>query len=281
MTYTSLEHPGVGLTLPALLLAGLLAVIAGEAGLLRFPRSSDATLAPTTVTVPPRAFTYREGGEFVQGTRTVDAPLVSIGNLPPLDIMKYEVSAADYLRCVADGACKPATPRRHVKGDVPVTGVSFKDATSYAVWLSAKTGQIWRLPTIAEWTFAAGSKAVDDAVGVTSADPSERWLLTYDAEFAGATTALASPQPLGSFGENEYGVADLSGVVWEWTSSCGGRTALGPSGEAVTHLDSCGVRYLEGRHRSAMNIFVRDAATGGCSAGAPPDNLGFRLVRAR
>ena len=51
------------------------------------------------------------------------------------------------------------------------------------------------------------------------------------------------------------------------------------SGETLSHLDSCGVRLLEGRHRTPMNIFVRDAMGGGCSVGVPPDNLGFRLVR--
>lgn len=65
------------------------------------------------------------------------------------------------------------------------------------------------------------------------------------------------------------------------TPSCGGRTSLDAAGTEVSHLDSCGVRYLEGRHRTAVSGFVRDAQSGGCSVGAPPDNLGFRLVRER
>jgi hypothetical protein len=39
------------------------------------------------------------------------------------------------------------------------------------------------------------------------------------------------------------------------------------------------VRFLEGRHRTPMSTFIRDGRSGGCSVGAPPDNLGFRLVR--
>ena len=57
--------------------------------------------------------------------------------------------------------------------------------------------------------------------------------------------------------------------------------SVGPSGEVFSRVESCGVRYLEGRHRTAMSGFVRDARGGCCSVGAPPDNLGFRLVRER
>jgi hypothetical protein len=43
--------------------------------------------------------------------------------------------------------------------------------------------------------------------------------------------------------------------------------------------ENCGVRVIEGRHRSYMTEFIRDPKSGGCAVGTPPDNLGFRLVR--
>ena len=42
---------------------------------------------------------------------------------------------------------------------------------------------------------------------------------------------------------------------------------------------NCGVRVVEGRHRTYVTDFVRDAHAGGCAVGTPPANLGFRLVR--
>jgi len=42
---------------------------------------------------------------------------------------------------------------------------------------------------------------------------------------------------------------------------------------------NCGVRVVEGRHRTYVTDFIRDARGGGCAFGAPPSNLGFRLVR--
>ncbi len=50
-------------------------------------------------------------------------------------------------------------------------------------------------------------------------------------------------------------------------------------GSVISAIGNCGVRIVEGRHRAYMTDFVRDAKTGGCAVGAPPDLLGMRLVR--
>lgn len=275
--------PARGLLVPALLLMGVLGVAAGMLGALHLPNSARPDLRPETVTIIPRPYSYRAPGEFVQGRAVVDGPLIAVENPAALEIMKYQVSAPDYGRCVAEGACAEAEPRRRGDGNVPVTGASFNDATAYAAWLSRKTGETWRLPTVAEWAFAAGSRARDHALGfgTDAQNPADRWLAYYEREAELGANALATPEPLGAFGENEFGVADLAGSVWEWTSTCHSRTTLDAAGRELTHLDSCGVRLLEGQHRTPMSAFVRDARGGGCSIGAPPDNLGFRLVRER
>ena len=43
--------------------------------------------------------------------------------------------------------------------------------------------------------------------------------------------------------------------------------------------ENCGVRVVEGQHRTYVTDFIRDARAGGCAVGTPPANLGFRLVR--
>lgn len=284
MSFAAATTRATSLLIPGLVLAGLLSLIGFQTEMIRLQSFGAVPLAgPETVVIVPRPFDYRASGDFIRGTASIDGPLLHVERPDELEIMKFQVSAADYARCVADGACEKAEPRRRGIGDVPATGVSFNDASRYAAWLSRRTGQTWRLPTVEEWAFAAGSKAVDHALGVEAdaADPAKRWLLAYARESALAEDGPARPEPLGTFGINEFGVADLSAVVWEWTATCASRTTLDAGGQTLSHVEGCGVRYLEGRHRTPMSGFIRDAVGGGCSVGVPPDNLGFRLVRDR
>ena len=278
------ESRASSLLLPGLLLCGLTAVVLGQIGVLQIPSRIEASVAaPEVVTVPEHDFAFRSSGDFLRDGRPVDGPVLQIAAHPALEVMKYQVSATDYARCAAAKACKRAEPRRQGIGDVPATGVSFNDATAYARWLSGETGEIWRLPTMEEWAFAAGSKEIDHPLdgGSDAANPSERWLLAYDRETAAGRQGPATPAAKGGFGLNEFGVVDLAGTVWEWTSTCASRTTLASDSAVVSRIDSCRIHYLEGRHRAPINDFIRDAQGGGCGGGKPPDNLGFRLVHDR
>jgi formylglycine-generating enzyme required for sulfatase activity len=207
-----------------------------------------------------------------------EAPRVTVRLKQPLEIMKHQVSAADYQRCVADRACKATAAGR---GDRPVVQVSWRDAEAYAAWLSRRTGETWRLPTDEEWAFAAGSRWQDDGLPVDDADPARRWLARYEREAAQKKDkADAETRPIGAFGANENGLVDLAGNVWEWTSTCFLRAELDATGRITDRKTmNCGVRVVEGQHRAYVTDFVRDARAGGCAAGVPPANLGFRLVR--
>lgn len=189
------RHAASGLMLPGLLLIALLGVVGFQTELLSMPFAADASLRPETVAIAPRAYSYRQSGDFLRGTASIDRPLVEVAMPAPIEIMKYQVSAADYGRCVAEGACQRAEPRRRGEGNVAATGVSFDDATDYAKWLSGRTGDTWRLPTVGEWSFAAGNKAADHALGfeTDAANPAERWLAFSSAKLHWAPTR--SPPP--------------------------------------------------------------------------------------
>lgn len=268
-----------GIALPAALLAAALGAIAWQV-LPALPGTAPA-FAPQTVTLPPGELHYRAGGHFFVNGVAVDAPMETTRFDEPLTIMKYQVTAAEYAACVADGACTAADPRNVGEGDVPVTGVNFRDATDYAAWLSARTGQAWTLPTDQQWAYAAGELFVDDALGIedNAANPAERWLADYRREAARQAEADPVPRAIGSFGQNENGLFDMHGNVWEWTQTCHRRVHLDGAGELVSELPACNIRVLEGKHRASVTYFIRDARSGGCSVGVPPDNLGFRLVR--
>ncbi len=280
---TALAHPNkdtAGIALPAALLALALGAIAFQTLPLPPMPWAGAGLAPQTVTLPPGNVSYRAEGHFFIDNKPVDAPMVEGRIEAPLTMMKYQVTAADYALCVAEGACEKAEPRNHGTGDIPVTGVHFNDANAYAAWLSDKTGQTWTLPSDREWAYAAGSRLVDDALGVDdTTNPARRWLVNYQKETERKAEADPTPKIIGTYGENENGLADIGGNVWEWTDTCHRRVHVDAAGAILSEQPACTIRVLEGKHRASMSYFIRDAKSGGCSVGLPPDNLGFRLVR--
>lgn len=94
----------------------------------------------------------------------------------------------------------------------PVVGVSWFEACAYCRWLTAQSGQAYRLPTEAEWEAAArGAEGRDYAYGVT-----------FDAARCNtAETHLRRPAPVGVFpsGDTPEGLSDMTGNTWDWTSS--------------------------------------------------------------
>ena len=250
-----------------------------------FPWTSERPerVAPVveTVTVAPAAYAYRLPGDFRRDGVAVDAPVVERELDRPLVIMAKQVSAAAYDLCVEDGVCRARDAAAPSGSDVPAVGMSWVDATSYARWLSDRTGEVWRLPTDEEWIFAAGSRAVDEALPEDAGDDfSDRWLARYEQEARRERLANGTPRPIGTFGANENGLVDVAGNVWEWTDTCFTRQSIDAEGNLLDDgVVNCGVRVVEGAHRTYMTDFIRDAKSGGCGVGTPPANLGFRLVR--
>ncbi len=261
---------GLGLTAAVALVVGAFGLGADRA---------TSVVVPASVHIPAGPFAYRPAGDFRIGTRVVDAPVGQIIG-QGLDIMTYQVSEAEYALCMADDGC-PVVPTLG-RADHAQTGVNHADATAYAVWLSDQTDQIWRLPTDAEWLRAAGDRAAVQGLdtGASGADPSRRWLAAYRAEVALRGKADFVAHPRGHFGLNDKGLADIAGNVWEWTESCYQNGSLGADGLTIAATSQhCGVRAVQGKHRAFVIEFIRDARSGGCGAGVPPDFLGFRLVR--
>ncbi|OKO80327.1 SUMF1/EgtB/PvdO family nonheme iron enzyme [Bradyrhizobium sp. AS23.2] len=261
-----------------------LACAAGLAGPIAVaPLVSDMAVQgtatePAIVKIAPGNLSYREAGDFTRAGQQAEAPLRAMRFNRPLHIMREQVSSADYQLCVQDGACRALDRGVAVALDRPVVQVSWHDAEAYAGWLSRKTGQHYRLPSDAEWAFAAGSRFRDDGASVDADDPAKRWISRYERE-SERDLSDTTAYPFGKFGPNEHGVSDLAGNVWEWTSTCFVRSRVDEAGNAGRPTVNCGVRVAEGAHRAYVTDFIRDARAGGCAQGVPPANLGFRLVR--
>ncbi|GHD05365.1 SUMF1/EgtB/PvdO family nonheme iron enzyme [Tianweitania populi] len=260
--------PVVALAVAALALPGI-----------RASAEVDPQWAAEVVAVAPGTFAYRLPGEYIAANKPTDAPLRHMGVGRGVQIMKYQVTAADYARCVTEARCKKADGNQ-AASDLPVTGVDFRDANDYAAWLSEKSGQQWRLPSDAEWVYMAAERVRDDSLKLNGddANPATRWLARYRKESENAAPD-PQPKPRGSFGTNSKGVADIGGNVWDWTSTCYNRSTLDAGGSVKQSVENCGVRVAGGKHRAYMSFFIRDGKSGGCAAGMAPHNLGIRLVQ--
>ncbi len=155
------------------------------------------------------------GGRFkmgdLQGDGDFDERPAHWVKIKPFAMGRYEVTFAEYDRFAkATGRTKPED-KNWGRDNRPVINVSWNDAKDYAMWLSKQTGKQYRLPTEAEWEYAAragtkthyswGNKISAHRLNIR--DSGTRW--------SGKQTA-----PVGSFYPNPFGLYDMLGNVWEW-----------------------------------------------------------------
>ncbi len=130
-------------------------------------------------------------------------------------IGRYEVSFEEYDQFAASTGRPLPDDAGWGRGKQPVIYVSWDDAVAYAAWLSGKTGKNYRLPTEAEWEYAAR--------GGTS---SRYWwgedIGQGHANCNGCGSQWDNKQtaPVGSFPANPFGLFDTAGNVWEWVQDC-------------------------------------------------------------
>ena len=260
-------------------------------------RPDDATAMEMAV-LPPARISYYPPGEYLENGFPVTPSPRSAHFDQGLRISVRQVSQAEYAQCVQDGGCRPLDRgfRDFTSPDLPAVGVSWRDATDYAAWLSARTGQRYRLPVYEEWVYAAGAAYKEDVIleKFDPADPAQRWLAEYALETQRKATVDAALRAFGGFGRNEHGLLDMAGNVWDWTDTCFARHVVvpglaGSAGEQAAGTasveaaqggaaENCGIRVVAGPHRSYITDFMRDPKAGACSVGVPPSHLGFRLV---
>jgi len=138
------------------------------------------------------------------------------------------------------------TPGFQQSADHPVVVLSWNDATAFCRWLSAQTGRAVRLPTEAEWEYAARTGAGAD-------DPADLDALAwYDGNATGRTHAVARKRP------NTWGLHDMAGNAWEWCLDVWHPTYEGAPADGGARASDPGI----------PEIALRHVLRGGCWASA-------------
>jgi formylglycine-generating enzyme required for sulfatase activity len=168
--------------------------------------------------------------------------------------------------------------------DHPVVQVSYLDAVKFCDWLSARDRRKYRLPTEAEWEYAA--RGIDGRIfpwgdNLNSGE--------Y-ANFADANTAFiwrcveiddgyAETSPVGAYpkGVGPFGIEDLSGNVWEWCSDTYGPYS-GKDGFNPKRVGEMGKKVYRGGSWKSRGTSLRTSARGHNLPGFAANDVGFRLV---
>jgi formylglycine-generating enzyme len=295
------------------------AVILGwSAGAAAQQDSRDCAECPVMVRIPP--------GTFLMGAAEHDRegadPKVVALELPQHRVTlrygfllgKYEVTRAQFSAFVAatghaagdscyaygsDGKWsdqagrswrKPGYPQTE---DDPVVCVNWHDAKTYAAWLQRRTGRPYRLPSEAEWEYAARAGAQTVRFWGDGREAACRYANVADLTAANALNwkkearlifscadTYTYTAPVGRFEANAFGLHDMLGNVWEWAEDCGNNSYQGaPTDGSAWVAGECSNRVVRGGSWLNSPRLQRSATRGGDRAGNRTDFIGFRVAR--
>ncbi len=237
--------------------------------------SSQTVLAPALVALPGGTF-LMGSSEQEEGRFDNEGPQHEV-TVKPFAIGKYEVTFAEWDACVAAGGCNDYQPADQGWGRErhPVINVSWQDAQAYVEWLAAATGKPFRLPTEAEWEFAARA-------GTTTRYAFGDEITPKEANYA--DSGLRKTAEVGSYPPNAWGLHDMHGNVWEWVEDLwhGNYEGAPTDGSAWTDADgkySSRGRVGRGGSWNGNSWLLRSAFRDRYFPGGRNDVLGFRVAR--
>ncbi len=166
----------------------------------------DAEDLPEMVVIP--------AGEFMMGSdrQTYEKPIHRVSITRPFALGRYPVTFDEFERFVNNSGYN------YVFDDMgwgrerrPVVNISWNDAKAYCRWISERTNMCYRLPSEAQWEYAARAGTTTNCYW--GDDPWQN-----QANFVGSGSAWSGEKsaPVGSFPPNRWGLYDMLGNVWEW-----------------------------------------------------------------
>jgi formylglycine-generating enzyme required for sulfatase activity len=225
-------------------------------------------------------------GRFTMGSTSEDRrrlgvhPMFDVMETPRHDVTvayafaygRYSVTFDEWDACVADGGCNGYRPPDEGwgRGRRPVIHVNFEDAQAYVAWLGAKTGQRYRLPSEAEFEYAARG-------GTTTAFHTGDDISPAQANFG---SLRGQTVPVGTFPPNPFGLYEINGNVAQWMQDCHHDSYEGAPADGSAWLTGpCETRDVRGGGWSLVSYTLRTAQRIGDPPQQRNSHLGFRVVR--
>ncbi|MCK1740535.1 SUMF1/EgtB/PvdO family nonheme iron enzyme [Bradyrhizobium sp. 139] len=211
------------------------------------------------------------GGSFAMGSNDdpTERPVHQV-MVKSFSIAKYPVTVQEWNECAAAKACGFTAIG---KDDAPITNVSWTDAQQYAAWLAKTTKKPYRLPSEAEWEYAAR--------GGTSTK--YWWGDKLQRGMAGCKdcgdAAAEQPAKVGSFKPNAFGLYDMGGGVDQWVEDCWHKTYQGaPNDGSAWSGGDCSSHVLRSGSWKNDSRYVRPSNRDGYDTNVRYPTHGFRVA---
>jgi formylglycine-generating enzyme required for sulfatase activity len=241
---------------------------AGAAGAVAAVKDCDA--CPLMVALNPAPFTM--GSNHSDPT---ERPAHKVALHTPFAIGKYEVTVSQWKQCVKANVCPTLPSPDDDPGNVPMRDVSWDEVQLYLKWLSTVSGRPYRLPTEAEWEYAARG-------GTTT----RYW---WGEQMKGGNSSCAgcgepwkadAPPPAGSFIANPFGLYDMNGSVWEWVQDCWHNNYKGaPTDGSAWGNGDCRARVIRGGSWKEDGSYMLSTTRFKYDASVRQSQNGFRVAR--
>jgi formylglycine-generating enzyme required for sulfatase activity/class 3 adenylate cyclase len=235
--------------------------------------------APATPPTTQPASTVREpemiplrGGSFAMGSNEdVSEKPVRQVTVKPFAMAKYPVSVREWNACAAAKACGFTASG---KDDAPVTNVSWSDAKQYAAWLAETARKPYRLPSEAEWEYAARGGTQTRYWWGDQFQPG-----MVNCKNCTDIPAVDQPVKVGSLKPNPFGLFDMGGSVDQWVEDCWHKTYQGAPADGSAWVENeCPSHVIRSGSWRKDSNYARTSNRGSYDTNVRYPTHGFRVA---
>lgn len=228
----------------------------------------DCDECPEMVVIP--------SGKFLMGSK--DDPFInpspSKDEMPQHEVFvksfalaKFEVTQEQWYSIMG------TLPSKFKGRTLPVDGVSWDDAQEFIKKLNQKTGKRYRLPSEAEWEYAARAGSTTEFSFGDDVSQSHDYSWSFK-------NSNSQTHPVGEKFSNKFGLHDMHGNVWEWCQDCWNVNYVGaPNDGSPWLVEGCTFRVLRGGAWGRFESTLKSAYRYSAAAAIKGEEFGFRVAR--